>query len=106
MGRRRLRRKLRRAGPDDPRARFVIATAWLLYQELEPADAITEVGITALSGGQLVTYALNTARDGVQRLVTDLSTPEAMSRAAATAAAIVALAGDVVADATVQDSPP
>jgi hypothetical protein len=90
----------RRPLSGDLRAQGLVASLWLLYQELEPGDQLVGISIQALSGGQIVTYGLSAGSDRVIRFVTD---PEDLPAAAD---ALDDLFGGVIRDATVPDAPP
>jgi hypothetical protein len=75
-------RLFRRRAPlrDDPRAQSLVGSTYLLYQELEPSDAIVTVCIMAVSGRQFVSYALTLGDGEVHRTVVDLDDDEAIAR--------------------------
>lgn len=87
---------------EDPRGRGLAGCFATLYRELEPGDEIVSVTLTALSGAQLVTYALEIGHAGVRRLVADLGDPEVLAAALGDGDA----GGRLFADATVPDEPP
>jgi hypothetical protein len=84
----------------DPRARWLVASLWLLFQEFAPADQPVGISVQALSGDQLVTYGLNAGSSEIIRFIAD-----ADDLAGAAEALEAAFAG-VVTDATVPDGPP
>ena len=91
--------RFRRPGPADPRARELVAAAWLLYQETGPDDMIAGVSIDVISAdGELVAYSLAAGRPEILRFVTDLSDPAAVADAYAAARVVVT-------DATVEAPP-
>jgi len=88
-------------GPLDDRARWLLATLRLLYDELDPDAQPIALSIVVLSGSQIVTYGIDPGSDGITRLVTDVSNLDVIASAIRDGAL-----SDVVTDATVRDSPP
>lgn len=84
--------------PLDERARWLLASLRLLYDELDPDALPVAVSVAVLSGGQVVTYAINRCDDQVTRLVTDLDSLGAIADAVQSGAL-----ADVITDATVPD---
>lgn len=67
--------------PLDERARWLLASLRTLYDELDPGAEPVAVAVSALSGGQLVTYEVNSCSSQVTRLVTDLGDLGAVAEA-------------------------
>ncbi len=91
--------RTRHTGPDDPRARMIVACAVLLWRELEPGDQVLGVGVTIWSAGQIAAFHADTSTGVIRRSVADLSDMPALLRARDAL-------GAVVIDATVPDGPP
>jgi len=84
----------------DPRARWLVASLWLLFQEFDAADQPIGISVQALSGDQVITYGLNADSSEIIRFVADAD------ELAGAAGALDAALGGVITDATVPDGPP